>query len=337
MLKARVRTESMVQRFAKKPISEGYDLWDCDYPFGALRLFIFKSETAPPFQLGPCLDAMAEISMQMGSDEDAVEQYRLAADKYRMINQPILSGLMKAKATEVTDGAVAALEEMDGFLANVGKGGSHTDMRTRSAVARCHVYRAELLLAVNKKSNAISAMEAATEGVNMGWDRVHTGYLVLGGCCEAAGRLEEAKAAYERAVEHCPRYVQALQSLLALLKRLGADPKDRLAVAEQAITAHPKADLIREKAFLLSTVQSDAAALAFLATTLENPPLEEMEAVGKSGGATLATLYMAEASIRADAGEWEAAAAATAKALQAYPDHKEAKAMAAELKAMPKA
>lgn len=354
MQRARVRTESMVQRFAKKPISEGYDLWDCGYLFGALRLFLFKSESAPPFQMGPCVDAMAEISLDMGSDDDARETFAIAADKYKLIQQPILAELMRVKLVCMTDGPTAAKERLERFLKETDPeangGGTGADMKTRSALARSYAYLAELLIDcaaaapaekedeedTNAEEPSAAMVEAASHArqsaelaVNLGWDRVHTGYLALGECYEILQELEKAREAYNQAVQHCPRYMRALERLLDVMKGLHAPSKELLQVIDQAIDAHPHANLLRERAFLLSETENDEAALKFLSAALEAPPLEEMESEASSE--TVATLLKAKAAILADGGKLKEALAAAKEAVAACPDDKEGEAMLADI------
>lgn len=340
----------MVQRFAKKPISEGYDLWDCGYLFGALRLFLFKSESAPPFQMGPCIDAMAEISLEMGSDDDAKDTFAIAADKYKLIQQPILAELMRTKLACMMNGPTAAKEHLEAFLKEADPekngGGAKADMKTRSALARSYAYLAELLLdsaSAEDKQNgednsqpsaemvevAPRAAEAAQLAVNLGWDRVHTGYLVLGECYEVMQELEKAKEAYGQAVQHCPRYLQALDRLVDVMKSLGAPRKDVLTILDQAIDAHPHADHLREKAFLLSEAESDEAALNFINSALENPPVEEMESTASP--ATVAMLLKAKAAILADGGKLAEALAAAQEAVKVCPQDEEAAIISADI------
>src|SRR3989338_7765918 len=90
----RARTQSMAQRLAKQPLSEGFDLWDRGYILGAMRLFTFKAENAPPFQVGMILDAMGHLLCSLAEWEDAKENFNYAAEKYQLIQQPILAEIM---------------------------------------------------------------------------------------------------------------------------------------------------------------------------------------------------------------------------------------------------
>ena len=49
------------KQLGRKPLSEGFELWDRDYMLGALRLFQCKLEVAPPFEVAACLDAVGDI------------------------------------------------------------------------------------------------------------------------------------------------------------------------------------------------------------------------------------------------------------------------------------
>lgn len=357
MQQARTRTESMVQRFAKKPISEGYELWDRDYPLGALRLFTFKSESAPPFLVAPCLDSMAEICVQMKGFEDASEQYCEAAAKYAVIQQPVLAELMRIKNTEVTQGTAAALAALEAFMATADPqrvgGEKEGELKTRSALARCYAYWAELLLTASEgdelsDDEAAAARDAAREhaalAVHLGYDRVHVGYGVLGDCEDALGHTRAAVEAYEEAVRLCPHYAQALERLTAILREeplaaqeegeaeaeaegAGAEEAIRrgkvklLGLLDQALEAHPRAALAREKAFLLSELEGDAAALQFLEVQLQHPPVEE---TANSDRGSRCVLLKAKAAVLADGERFPEALEAAKLAVEAQPEDAEA-------------
>lgn len=337
MNKQRIRTESMVERYKKTNISEGYDLWDRGYPLGAIRLFLFKSETAPPFQLGPCLDAIAEISLQLNGIEDAREQYVLAADKYQVLQQPVLAELMRTKMMAIVSGKAAALDRLQSYLATTdpdrnGGGGEKADAKTRGALARCYAYLSYLLLAVASEEGgedaesavAPQAVEAAQLAVSLGWDRVHLGYAALGDAYDALGDLDKAKEAFAKAVQIRPSYTLALENLVDVMQRLELPSEEIMPVLDQAIAAHPHAGMLRTKAFLICSAEGDTAGLAFVDDLLSKPPLEEAESIDKVGGRTMGTLLKAKAAILADLGRFGEALAAAKEAVAADPKDEEA-------------
>ncbi|KEG13397.1 hypothetical protein DQ04_01031100 [Trypanosoma grayi] len=344
MRQGRLRTESTVQRFAKTAIGEGFDLWDRDYLLGAMRLFLFKGETAPPFQVGPCMDATGEILVQMEEYEDAAEQFTAAAEKYTLIQQPELAKLMRIKAVECTQGPQAALEQLSALIREQSVAQGNRGMTP--ALARMHAYHADLLLKTATEAEAEAdvvqkAVEAAKVSCHHAWDRMHTGCVVFGDALQAAGNLEEACKAYEHAVESNPNCIAALERHIRILKqfideasdeaRLKALRKEMLGLLDSAITLHPRPTLLREKAFLLSETEGDAAALAFLDPLIQNPPPEEADAAGGVAGKTVATLLKAKAAILADGGSMKEALEVAEAALRETPGDEEAAAIVAEI------
>lgn len=374
----------MVQRFAKKPISEGFDLWDRDYPLGALRFFIFKSETVLPFQLAPCLDAIGEISLQMGGLDDSREQFALAMEKYKILSQPILSDLMRIKVVELDDGAEAAMTQLTELLdrSDVTRSGGEAkvDIKTRSGLARCYAYMAELLLSrasetsdegdagtpaavegdeeeadvvhnasaktsAQRQMTLQKAIDAAQMAISLGWDRVHVGYGLLGDAYMALADLESAYEAYKNALQRSANYVLVLEKQIDVVKRMtalhnkGDDAEkvraletETLALLDRSIEAHPRADVIREKAFLLSELDSDAAALEFLEQHINSPPLQETESTDSVSGNTIAILSKAKAAILADGGNFPAALEAAQAAVKAEPHDDETTALIEDIK-----
>ncbi|EPY28554.1 hypothetical protein STCU_05026 [Strigomonas culicis] len=350
MLKqARIRSESTVEQYSKRKATEGYDLWDKDYPLSALRFFIFKAETALPYQQGQLLDAVAELSAQLGSKEDARETYFVAADKYRITQQPLLTELMQVKMTEMDTTAGEALAALLELLRKNDPDGSASaaagaaEAKRRSGLARCYAYLAELYLTAppatgeDERAAATRAVEAATRAVAAGtgcWDRVHTAYNVLGEALENVGDLPRAEEAFATAATLCPHYVEALERLISLCeaKQDDADAaahralrEHHLQLLERLLAAHPRADRVREKAFLVSELQGDAAALAYLDDAIaRGPPQEEMESFGVASAAARATLHKARAAILADGGRLGEALAAAQAALAADANDEEA-------------
>ncbi|KAK7202051.1 Tetratricopeptide repeat [Novymonas esmeraldas] len=349
----RKRTESLSKMYAKKPISEGYSLWDREYLLAAMRVFTFKAEGAPPFVLAPYLDSVAEITLQMHDLEDAAEQFAIAAGKYQLIDQKVLADLMRFKVTEVSSSAEIALEQVQAYLAaqdpQRSGGGDGATAQTKSAFARVYAYLADLLLGSldeEKTSGAVltQARAAAELAVQLGWDRDHCGWLVVGDVYAASGDYEKSKEAYGKALQKCPHYAKALERQIGVLQQLvrAADERgdgdgkaalnaELLALLTRSIDVHPLANTFREKAFLLSEMQGDEVALAFVSEMLEHPPQEEIDVVGSSSKETTATLLKAKAAILADGDQLDAALAAATKALEVNPNDDEAKSIISDL------
>lgn len=334
MNNVKVRSESMVQRFAKLPVSEGYELWDKGYQLAAIRFFTFKSDAdgAPPFQIAPCLDATGELSIQMQGMEDAQIQFGLAADKYKLIMQPMLAELMRIKITEASESPAKALEQLQEYLKKVDPeyngGGTAADRKTKMALGRCYAYLCELILdtAEDDKLSSVAgeAVKAASLAVELGWDRVHCGYLALGDAYEAQGDFVKAKEALTKAISLCPHYNAAYERLIGVSKSLKEPPAAILGLVEKAIEIHPRASLIRDKAFLVSEMSGDAAALALLDEHLAKPPLEEMELGGQGTGPSVCTLLKAKAAVLADGGRMKEALEVAEAAVKAYARDEEA-------------
>ncbi|KAH9601468.1 hypothetical protein LSM04_002362 [Trypanosoma melophagium] len=332
MRQRRTRTESMVQRFARTAISEGFDLWDKDYLLGAMRLFLFKGETAPPFQVGPCMDATGEILMQMEEYEDAAEQFTLAAEKYALIQRHDMAQLMRIKAAECTQGPEEALRQVTAYISE--------QREMTPALARAHAYHAQLLLKTAKDVGAVApeAVAAARLACDNCWDRVHVAHLTLGDALCAAGRPSEGCEEYVRAVEANGNCMAALERHMSVLRARLRDATDEavqgglrsdlLQLLDAAIALHPRPALLREKAFLLSETAGDAAALAFLDPLIRHPPPEEADAAAAH---TVATLLKAKAAILADSGSMGEALAAAEAALRESPGDEEAAAIVAEI------
>lgn len=345
LMHGRRRTESMVQRFSKTSIGEGFDLWDRDYLLGAMRFFLFKAETAPPFQVGICMDATGEILVQMEEYEDAGEQFSAAAAKYTLIQKPELAKLMSMKAVECSQGPHAALDQVTGFLAEQRAALASGGMTP--ALARIHAYQAELLLKTAedgaKKELVTKAAEVARLACFSGWDRAHTAHVVLGNALRLLGRIDEAREEYAAAVRSNASCITALERHMDLLKVLIEEAADEARVQalnndlrrllDSAIALHPRSTLLRAKAFVLSETEGDAAALAFLDPLIQNPPPEEADAAGGVVvGETLATLLKAKAAILADGGNMDEALRVAEAALRESPSDDEAAAIVAEIR-----
>lgn len=335
MRAARVRTESMAQRLSKKPISEGFDLMDRGYNLGAMRLFIFKAETSPPFQLGPCLDAVAHLLFGLEEYADAKENFGFAAEKYDLIQQPILAEVMRIKGTEAMEGPEAALPLVQALLARLDAGRQiHTsnDTRAKNGLARAYAYEAELLLKTDAAANAVKAAVDAEYSTTIGWDRQHTAWLSLGQAKLQFGDLAGAGQAFDRALQLNPNYLAAYEAAINVCK--GQQDAAKLAtLLDAAIAIHPRSLLLREKAFAISDSGRDEEALAYLDNLIANPPPEETDAISLGSGGTVSTLLKAKAAILADANRLAEALAAAKAAVEANGADEEAAAIAADIEA----
>jgi len=183
----------MAQRLAKQPMSEGFVLWDRGYNLGAMRLFIFKAENSPPFQLGPCLDGIAHLCARMGEAADANENFGYAAEKYSMIQQPVLGKVMTIKGIEATEGAEKALAALDDLLKEHDperKAPEMAESKTKMNLGRAYQYRAELLLGAERFAEAEADARLATycpqEKPGKEGDRTFLAHYTLG--CALAGQ-----------------------------------------------------------------------------------------------------------------------------------------------------
>lgn len=329
---ARVRTESMAQRLAKKPISEGFELWDKGFFLGAMRLFIFKAESSPPFQLGPCLDAVAHLLERMGELADAAENFGFAAEKYDLIQQPTLASLMKIKIIQCNHGPAEAAIALTALISEIDASRNATDLpdaKSKAAIARVYNARGEAILAQDE-GDLKQALEDFTYASQIGWDRSHIALNNIGVTKQRLGDSKGAIEAFEKAIAANPKFLQPYLIMSQILR--ADDPKRTLDILTQAIEVHPRSAIIRDKAFLMSEMKDDAGAIALLDTMLADPPVEEGEGIGEKG-ATEATLYKAKAAILADLGRMEEALAAAEAALAKVPTDVEAEQMVADIKA----
>lgn len=333
--KARVRTESMAVRLSKKPLSEGFELWDKGYFLGAMRLFIFKAETSPPFQLGACLDAMGHLLARIDEGPDASENFGFAAEKYQMIQQPVLAQLMTVKGIEAEKGAEEALAGVNALLAQHDadkKVVTLEDNKLKTAVARAYLFRAELLLDVDFEKNAAEALQDAQMAAAAGWDRDHAAHYLVGSLQEQLGDKAGAIASYEKAIARNANFVAAFESLSRVLAGTEGAAQKQVDILGKAIELHPKSSMIRQKAFAMADCGQEAESLALLDTFIATPPHEETEALVSTPGATSATFLKAKAAIYADGGKMAEAAAACEEALKHSPGDEEATTMLADIK-----
>lgn len=327
---ARNRTESMAQRLAKKPIAEGFELWDRGFCLGAMRLFIFKAESAPPFQLGPCLDAVANILFVMNEIEDAAENFGFAADKYSLIQQPILSKIMEIRVDQCLNGPQSAVPKASALLEEVDKDRKAHEVtcpKTKTAIARAYYTHADLLTRV-ENGDLDLALKNAQYAVEIGWDRVHMTHSLIGNIKLALRDNEGSITAFQCAANVNEKYLEPLVKMVLIYKK--TNPEKAMETLNQAIEVHPRSALIREKAYMMSD-KSVVDAVAFLDSIIAVPPVEEAENGLSSKADTLATLHKAKAAILADGGNMTDAMAAVEAALEACPGDEEATSMKADI------
>eukprot|EP01064_Diplonema_japonicum_P028104 TRINITY_DN4246_c3_g1_i1.p1 TRINITY_DN4246_c3_g1~~TRINITY_DN4246_c3_g1_i1.p1 ORF type:complete len:392 (+),score=115.46 TRINITY_DN4246_c3_g1_i1:52-1227(+) len=328
----RIRTESMIDRLGRKPLSEGFELWDKDYMLGALRLFQCKLEVAPPFEVAACLDAVGDILAGIEEPEEALEHYNQAVDKYAMINKTVLADLMRCKAVELQEGkgTEAALEAVDKCLASFdariseGKKGEEVLCEAKGqgpALGRMYLYRAELLKEMEKFEEALSAADTA---IVLNCDRVHLAYGTQGDILMELDKVQDAVDAYKQAIDSKPSFVAAHESCIKAM-RCDGDEDAVMGVIDSVLKLHPKAVLIRDKAFLLSTKKNDDEALALLDDAIANPPHEETETLSAAGtGPSVITLRKAKSAILADLARFEEANAELTTILSIDAEEEEA-------------
>ena len=123
-----------------------------------------------------------------------------------------------------------------------------------------------------------------------------------------------------------------------MLQKQGEEARDALIqTLDKAIALHPRASLIRAKAFALSESGKDAEAFAMLDEYLAKPPHEETEALFTTAGSAEAVFLKAKAAILGDQGKLPEAIAAVELALQKAPGDEEAVAMLKDLQELRKA
>lgn len=331
MKAARTRTESMAQRLAKKPISEGFELWDKGFYLGAMRLFIFKAESAPPYQLAPCLDAVANLLLEMDEVDDAAQNFEFARGKYDIVQQPDLALLMEVCGLECTAGSKVALAKLDDYIkAKDVKEVEAADTKVKTAFAR--LYYTKALLTVRADGSLQEAKSAAEAAVALGWERVHIGYFLLGKIHAALEDIDGAVTAFKQALHHCPQYLAPYIELIRILRP--SDPVATAKLLDEAIAVHPRSAIIRDKAFLLSEQGSDQEAVKLLDDMIANPPVEESEGGLSCKEASVATFLKAKAAIYADMGKLAEAVEAAEQAVEQVPTDEEAKVMLKDIKAV---
>eukprot|EP00760_Papus_ankaliazontas_P003358 PhM_4_TR11572/c0_g1_i2/m.81396 len=309
---ARIRTESMAVRLSKQPISEGYALWDKGFTLGAMRLFIFKAESVPPFQLAGCLDAIAHLMVEVGENEDAVDNFTSAAEKYEMIQNPVLGKLMRAKIFEAKGSAADAHTAAEAIISEYDADGTAAskDAKTKTALARVYCYLAELD-ATTKVDQAKTSLNKALE---LGWDRVHVGHLLKATLCVGSEDLDGALEAFNAAGAANANCLAAFEGAAEVLK-MQSKFDEAVANLEKAIALHPRTTLVNEKAIVLSMGGKDAAALEFLDKYIADPPQEELDP--NAAPTRRSTLYKAKAAILADVEKFDEALEVLAKANEA--------------------
>eukprot|EP01062_Namystynia_karyoxenos_P068172 TRINITY_DN6249_c0_g2_i1.p1 TRINITY_DN6249_c0_g2~~TRINITY_DN6249_c0_g2_i1.p1 ORF type:complete len:562 (+),score=220.62 TRINITY_DN6249_c0_g2_i1:107-1792(+) len=330
--KARVRTESMIDRLGKKPLSDGFDLWDKDYILGALRLFQCKLEVAPPFEVAACHDAVAEILCLIEETGEAATQFEEAAKKYSIINKGRLASLMTVKQAALEKSPADALADLETALASFDpKLEQDTPVEDLGVakvelpqLGRQYLFRAELLMSLDRSGDAL---KHALSAVKLGTDRVHLAHLVRAQALGALGMNTDAAQACADAVAARPCFVMGYELMADCLRLEGKDAECAEAL-RKACEQHPKPTLIRDEAFAVSAQGDDAAALSLLEKHIADPPHEE----GDDADESRAVLLKAKAAILADQEQWAKAVAALEAALKAVPGDDEAMAMLAQVK-----
>jgi tetratricopeptide (TPR) repeat protein len=328
-----MRTESMAQRLSKQPMSEGFVLMDKGYNLGAMRLLTFKAENSPPFQLGPCLEAIATILLRMEEAADAQENFGYAAEKYTLISQPVLAEVMTIRGVEATKGTEEALKLAEDLITKVDGDGNALNLpegKQKQNIARAYHLRADLRMQIGQIEGAIADAQIAAA---IGWDRAFEAHYTLGLLHMHKGDDNAAQNALSQAITLNQNYLPAYEALVEVLERLGDGAREQLlATVSKAIELHPRAQLIRTKAFALSESGKDAEALQMLDDYVAKPPHEETEALFSAAGAAEAVFLKAKAAIYGDQGKIADAINAVETALQKLPGDEEATAMLKDLK-----
>eukprot|EP01065_Artemidia_motanka_P035430 TRINITY_DN43336_c0_g1_i1.p1 TRINITY_DN43336_c0_g1~~TRINITY_DN43336_c0_g1_i1.p1 ORF type:complete len:571 (+),score=232.06 TRINITY_DN43336_c0_g1_i1:55-1713(+) len=329
--KSRVRTESMIDRLGKKPMSEGFELWDKDYVLGSLRLFQCKLEVAPPFEVAGCYDAVAEILTILEDTDEAVTNFEEASKKYSMINKSRMSALMACMATGLTSGPDAALASLERSLESFDKkfaAGSSADEVAegddKAALAREYLYRAQTLNAVGKHKEAA---EAADHAFKLGGLRPHLALLEKATALHAADSVDGAIQACKDAVSMRPCYFAAFEKLGTLQVEREESCDEGVAALQSAFAIHPKASLTCAAAFAVSDQGKNDQAIKMLSDVLEKPPQEEGEDVEQSR----ATLLKARAAVYADIEKFAEAIKDAQGALKECPGDEEIRSMLEQL------
>ena len=375
---SRVRTESMIQRLAKKPLSEGFELWDKDYLLGALRLFQCKLEASPPFEVAPILEAIATLLATLDECEDAVEHFVLAADKYDLIQKKHMAALMQAKAAELKEGLEEAVKLVNEAIAS---GNEEGNAKEKMQLGCLYTYRADLhgvcflfgsfdlswlglvlhphhtrTAHPQKSDNFAEGVKDCDKALELCPGRLvadDVRYITQHQKGQLLLMLNDAAAAenaFEAALSLRNIHFASAEELVALKKGMGKDRlfavdvqtkththlthtakndhEGTLEYIDKAFALHPKADLLRVKAFLLSEMGRDEEGLKVCDDGITDPPHEETEALTGTSSAC-AILHKAKAAILADAGRLEEARAALQGAMKQDPNDAEAVRMSA--------
>jgi len=320
----RVRTESMVQRLSKQPMSEGFELMDKGYTFGALRLFQFKVETSPPFQVAPCLDALATLLLILGETDEFVTTLELAVEKYKLVQNPILAKVMQIRIADVQVGSEVAAGIADEAVASIGE---VKDPKTKGAAGRLYHTRAEIRASLGKVTEAIEDLNIA---IGYSWERVHLSHGLLGDLRRQQNDNAGAMASYECAIAANKSFVQAYMSLIPLLREAKNNER-ALELCTKVQGLRPSCALVKERAFTLSEMGNDVEAIDILNTAIRNPPHDETEAHMGIGNSVV-QLHKAKCAIYADLEKYiEASDSITCALAVTKEEDPEAKRMYADL------
>ena len=350
MDKVRVRTESMIVRLSKKSISEGFELLDKGYVLGAMRLFMFKADTAPPFEAVICFDCIGQILLQMGELEDAAEHFENATERYQMIMQPILSELMRVQKIQATQGASEAIAkclqlidaQLEGKEVGTELSDMFPDLKSKSAMCRVYATLAGLyveLVNTYLDENNIDSLEnntpdaqrhcvhiqdllakalvAINASLSIGkWDRIHMAIYTKAQILERKSKFSPHGAQsteyldlYKQCIDMNGNYILAYEKLLSHCSMVDANAKSPLThdlvenLFQQALSHHPKSDIIVQFAYFLSDISKDNEGIALLDKYISEPPNEEGKSFIITKDSTeqlISKLYRAKAAILAD-------------------------------------
>ena len=192
------------------------------------------------------------------------------------------------------------------------------------ALGRLFLYYAELLKTAEKYEEALAAVDTA---IKLGCERIHLAHGTRGDIFMSLENVDEAIGAYQDAIESNASFVAAYESLIRAFRTDGRDG-DALEVIEIVMKLHPKALLIRDKAFVLSNEKNDDEALSVLDAAISDPPHEETEMATPGVDApSVITLRKAKVAILADLGRFEEANSELAHILAQDPEEEEASMM----------
>ena len=189
-----------------------------------------------------------------------------------------------------------------------------------TALGRMYLYKAELLKEVERYDDALAVVDIA---IDLKCERVHLAHGVRGDILMSLEKSDEAIGAYQDAIGARECFLPAHESLIRAYRASERDP-DAVDVIDAALKLHPKAVLLRDKAFIISGMGDDDAALKVLDEAIKDPPCEETESSIGTDSHSVCTLRKAKVAILADLGRFEDANTELSHILSAEPDDEEA-------------